>query len=103
MELQGRIDAIRAKKPLQVPDVLTTTEVHQIIALMSGQHQLMAQLLYGSGLRVLECLRLRVKDLNFARPCLIVRDGKGRHDRVTILPRVLVSPLQQHLGLVRLK
>jgi integron integrase len=68
---------------------------------MSGEHRLMAQLLYGSGLRLMECLRLRVKDLDFAQHQLTVRDGKGMHDRVTMLPDVLRAPLQLQLQLVR--
>jgi integron integrase len=97
IELPGSIDAIRAKKPCHLPTVLTQEEVRSVLACMKGRHRLMAQLMYGSGLRLLECVRLRVKDLDFAHLCVTVRDGKGMHDRVTILPQSLVCPLQQHL------
>jgi integron integrase len=97
IELSGAIDAIRAKKPQHLPTVLTQEEVRLVLSHMQGQHRLMAQLLYGSGLRLLECVRLRVKDVDFEHLCLTVRDGKGMHDRVTTLPQSLVQPLRQHL------
>jgi integrase len=68
---------------------------------MQGTTKLMAQLLYGSGLRLMECLRLRVKDIDFDNHQLIVRDGKGENDRVTVLPDALVAPLKNHLQRVR--
>ena len=99
----GPIDALRAGKPKRLPTVLTRGEVRQTFAHLSGAYLLMAKLLYGSGLRLMECLRLRVKDLDFARRAIIVRDGKGEKDRVTILPESLVAPLQDHLrGVKRL-
>ena len=101
IELQGSINAIRAKKPKHLPEVLTQDEVRRVIAQMSGQYQIMAKLMYGSGLRVSECLRLRVKDLDFSRLCLIVRDGKGMQDRITMIPRSLVDPLQHHLQTIK--
>jgi integrase len=64
---------------------------------MQGVPKLMAQLLYGSGLRLMECLRLRVKDLDFDNHQLVVRDGKGENDRVTMLPDTLITPLKEHL------
>jgi integron integrase len=94
-------NVIAAKMPRRLPTVLTTEEVRAVLRLMSGEHRLMAQLLYGSGLRLMECLRLRVKDLDFAQHQLTVRDGKGMHDRVTMLPDVLRAPLQLQLQLVR--
>lgn len=101
IELQGSINAIRAKKPKRLPQVLTQDEVRQVIAQMPGQYQLMAKLMYGSGLRVLECLRLRVKDLDFPRLCLTVRDGKGMNDRITMMPKSVVDPLRQHLRTIK--
>jgi integron integrase len=95
------IHAARAKRPKRLPTVLTKKEVHAVLRHLSGVHLLMAQLLYGSGLRLMECVRLRVKDLDFARHQIIVRDGKGHKDRVTILPTVVITPLQQHLQQVR--
>jgi integron integrase len=94
-------DVIAAKMPRRLPTVLTREEVRAVLAQMSGDYRLMAQLLYGSGLRLMECLRLRIKDVDFTQRQLTVRDGKGMHDRVTMLPDALIGPLQDHLRLVR--
>jgi integron integrase len=94
-------NVVAAKMPRRLPIVLTRDEVHALLVRMSGDYRLMAQLLYGSGLRLMECLRLRVKDLDFAQHQLTIRDGKGMHDRVTMLPDVLTAPLQVHLQLVQ--
>lgn len=91
----------RAKKPARLPVVLTTTEVHALLAQLEGTHWLMANLLYGAGLRLMECVRLRVKDVDFGMQQLLVRDGKGSKDRVTMLPAALVEPLKAHLERVR--
>jgi integron integrase len=91
------IDAIRAKKPKRLPTVLTKEEALRVIERLSGTYQFMGKLLYGSGVRLMECLRLRVKDLDFAQHQIIVRDGKGMEDRVTMLPEKLIVPLQDHL------
>ena len=91
---------VRAKKPKHLPVVLTRDEVTRVLAQLSGVKWMVATLLYGSGLRLLEALRLRVKDVEFSRGELVVRDGKGQKDRVTMLPRVLVGPLQEHLAMV---
>lgn len=88
---------VRAKKPKHLPVVLTRDEVTRVLAQLSGVKWMVATLLYGSGLRLLEALRLRVKDIEFARSEIVVRDGKGQKDRVTMLPRTLVAPLQEHL------
>lgn len=93
----GPIDALRAKKPKRLPTVLTKEEVHRVLGELSGMHRLTAKLLYGSGLRLMECLRLRIKDVDFAQRVIIVRDGKGEQDRVTMLPHSLITPLQEHL------
>jgi integrase len=96
------IDGIeRAKRPTHVPVVLTRAEVERVLASLSGTHRLMASLLYGSGLRLMECLRLRVKDVDFGYRQLTVRDGKGEKDRRTVLPEQLIAPLREHLGCVR--
>jgi integron integrase len=100
-EVDASIEAVRAKKPRRLPVVLTRDETTTVIRRMWGTHQLMAQLLYGSGLRLMECVRLRVKDVDFAQRQIVVRDGKGQKDRVTMLPASLVQPLQAHL--VRVK
>jgi len=91
------IQPLWAKKPAHLPVVLTKEEVGQVLAQMSGTQLLQAQLLYGSGLRLLECLRLRVKDLDFALHEIIVRDPKGNHDRVTMLPVSLIPRLREQL------
>jgi len=95
------VDAVRARKPEHLPTVLSKTEVMRVIGAMSGTHQLMAKILYGSGLRVIECVRLRVKDLDFEQHCLIVRDGKGEKDRVTMLSDSIFAPLKEHLQRVK--
>ncbi len=97
----GDINAVRAKKPKRLPVVLTRDEVERILTHLSGEYRLMAQLLYGSGLRLIECIRLRVKDIDFAQRQIIVRDGKGGKDRVTMLPASIVQPLQEHLQRVK--
>jgi integron integrase len=81
---------------------LTKEEVQRVLAAMSGNYQLIARLLYGSGLRLVECLRLRVKDVDFGQHQIIVRDGEGRKDRVTVLPDSLIEPLQKHLRRVEM-
>jgi integron integrase len=91
----------RAKKPIRLPVVLTRDEVKAVLCQLPTTKWLMASLLYGSGLRLTECLRLRVKDLDFAYRQITVRDGKGGKDRVTILPDTLVAPMQGHLVRVR--
>lgn len=100
-ELERPIEALRAKRPKRLPTVLTKEEVFKVIQCMSGTPQLMAKLLYGSGLRVSECVRLRVKDIDFAQRQIVVRDAKGMQDRVTVLPDSLVKPLQEHLQRVK--
>ncbi len=77
------IDTVRARESQRLSAVLTKAEALRVIAQLSGIHQLLAKLLYGAGLRLLECLRLRVKDLDFERRAIIVRDTKGNEDRVT--------------------
>ncbi len=96
-ELDAPIQALRAKESQHLPAVLTKDEVRRVIAQLSGIYQLIAQLLYGSGLRLLEALRLRVKDIDFERRAIIVRDTKGDEDRVTMLPESVVEPLKEHL------
>lgn len=91
----------RAKKPIRLPVVLTRDEVKAVLCQLAATKWLMASLLYGSGLRLTECLRLRVKDVDFAYRQITVRDGKGGKDRVTVLPNTLVAPLQGHLVRVR--
>ncbi|MCM3876940.1 MAG: integron integrase [Thermoanaerobaculia bacterium] len=94
-------DVVRAKRPERLPVVLTREEVKAVLARLDGAPLLVATLLYGTGLRLLECLRLRVKDVDFARQQILVRDGKGMKDRLTMLPATLRQPLQRHLAAVR--
>lgn len=90
-------DLVRAKRSLHVPVVMSRDEVVRVLAEIRGMPQLMAVLLYGAGLRLLECARLRVKDVDFARSQLLVRSGKGDRDRVTMLPAAARDPLRRHL------
>ena len=87
----------QAKAPKRLPVVLTQAEAQAVLSRLTGTHWLVAGLLYGSGLRIMEALRLRVKDVEFARGEILVREGKGFKDRVTMLPAVLVEPLKSHL------
>ncbi|MDV2994931.1 MAG: Tyrosine recombinase XerC [Chroococcidiopsis sp. SAG 2025] len=92
------IDEIeRAKRPEHLPVVFTRHEVKQILAHLDGVHHLIASLLYGSGMRLMECLRLRVKDIDFEYQQIAVRDGKGNKDRVTMLPVSTIEPIKAHL------
>ena len=93
----GSIDAVRARRPKHLPVVLTVEETQRVLSQLSGVKQLMARLLYGSGLRLMECLRLRVKDVDISANQIIVRDGKGFKDRVTILAETVVPVLNEHL------
>lgn len=90
-------NALRVKRPPKVPVVLSPSEVRGVLSQLNGQYQLMAQLLYGSGLRLLECLRLRVKDVDLHYLHITVRDPKGGRERKTILPVTLATPLREHL------
>lgn len=90
-----------AKQSARVPVVLTREEAAAVLSNLSGVNWIMANLLYGAGLRLKECLRLRVKDLDFGYKQITVRDGKGGKDRFTILPEKLVEPLQKHLEAVK--
>ncbi len=92
---------VRAKRPLRVPTVLSQDEARLLLASMDGRNGLLARLLYGTGLRLMEALRLRVKDVDFARNEIVVRNGKGGHDRRTVLPASLVPPLQLEVERVR--
>lgn len=91
-----------ARRPERLPAVLTREEAKNIIAQLTGVHKIMTQLLYGSGLRLMECVRLRVKDLDFEYKTVIVRDGKGEKDRITPMPATLLLPLQRQVERVRL-
>lgn len=87
----------QAKAPKRLPVVLNRDEIQAILSRLKDTHWLIASLLYGTGMRIMECLRLRVKDVDFKRREILIRDGKGFKDRVTMLPLSLVTPLQTHL------
>ncbi|MFQ5598271.1 MAG: integron integrase [Nitrospiria bacterium] len=95
--MEEKVAPIRAKKAKRLPTVLSRDEVKRLLTHIDGTHQLMAKLLYGSGLRLMEVVRLRVHDLDFDQNLLIVRDGKGNKDRSTLLPEPLHTPLKKHL------
>jgi len=101
VDMPKDVDALRSKKPVRVPTVMTRKETSNLIAMMRGTHQLMAKLIYGSGLRVRECIRLRVKDIDFAMNQIVVRNGKGKKDRITVLPDGIKSILKEHLVYVK--
>ncbi|MCP5133688.1 MAG: integron integrase [Gammaproteobacteria bacterium] len=91
-----------AKRPARLPVVLTAAEVRTVLAHLEGRHRLMANLLYGGGLRLMECVRLRVKDLDFEYRQITVRDGKGQNDRLTMFPESVIEPLKTHLADVKI-
>ena len=100
----GEIGAIeRPERPVKLPTVLTKDEVRRVLALVGAEQQLVCRLLYGAGLRLLECLRLRVKDVDFGRGVLVIHDGKGAKDRVTMLPESVRAELQRHLEGVKVQ
>jgi site-specific recombinase XerD len=99
--LEDRINAIHADKKVNVPVVMTRDELAAIIALLDGTPQLVAKLLYGSGLRIMEAVRLRVKDIDYQMKQLTVRSGKGDKDRFTTFPATLTPLLQNHLARVK--
>jgi len=103
VELPWLDNVVRAKRSRHVPVVLTHAEARAVIAQLEDEYRLIATLLYGSGLRLQEALQLRVKDVEFEQRQIIVRDGKGAKDRVTVLPEAIVDPLQQHLQAVKLQ
>jgi integron integrase len=101
VELPWLDDVVRAKRPQHLPVVLTRDEVRAVLQRLDGVSRLMALLLYGAGLRLLECCHLRVKDIDFATNQIVIRDGKGRKDRVTMLPAAVKAALITHLERAR--
>ena len=100
-ELTGEIDAVRSVKKNKIPVVLSREEVAAVISIMDGVPRLVTQLLYGSGLRISEALRLRVQDIDFAYKQITVRSGKGGRDRVTTFPKSMEPLLKDHLNRVK--
>lgn len=103
IELPWLENVIRAKRPQRLPIVLTRLEVQQVLSRLSGTEWLVVSMLYGSGMRLLECLQLRIKDIDLARRELLIRDAKGQKDRVTVLPDALLPHLRAHLERVALR
>src|SRR5690606_32404726 len=101
MDLPWMENVVRAKRPARLPVVLSIEEVDRLLAQLAGRDGLMAGLLYGSGLRLMECLRLRVKDVDFDRNEITVRHGKGGKDRRAILPLALRDGLRRQIDIVR--
>jgi integron integrase len=102
IELDDRaLVPIRPTKPKRIPTVLSRQEARKVIAHLDGIYRLMTQIMYGAGLRLMEVMRLRVKDLDFANHQMIVRDGKGENDRLTLFPDILLEPLRLHLRQVK--
>ena len=99
--LATTIATVRSKRPPRPPTVLTQAEARQLLTAMTGKHALMAGLLYGSGMRLLECVRLRIQDVDFGQHLIFVRGRKGGKDRTTILPRNLQGALQAHIAAVK--
>lgn len=94
-------EIVWAKKPKKIPIVFSAAEAKAVLEKIKGVHWLMAILLYGAGLRLSECIRLRVKDINFDYKQIIVNNGKGDKDRVTMLPEMIIEPLSEHLKYVK--
>lgn len=101
MPVDEKIEALRSKKAKRLPTVLSRVEVKRLMAEMQDTNHLMAMLLYGSGLRLMECIRLRVKDVDFDNHLIVVRDGKGNKDRSTLLPDIMQEKLKKHLVTVK--
>jgi integron integrase len=99
--LESTIAPVRSKRQPRLPTVLTQAEVQRLLAAMTGRHALMARLLYGSGLRLLECVRLRIQDVDFGQNLIFVRGAKGGKDRTTLLPRNLEAELKAQIEAVR--
>ena len=98
---EGALSPIRSKRKIHPPTVLTVEEVEKLFQNMSGTHLLMAQCIYGSGMRLMECIRLRIKDVDFGQGKLYIRSGKGGKDRITYLPQLLFDKLQHHIARVK--
>lgn len=95
------INALRPRRNRHLPTVLTQEEAQKVLSALEGVNALMAKLIYGSGMRISECLRLRVKDLDFKQSHILIRDSKGHKDRLTMLPDLLKTPLRKHLSRVK--
>lgn len=99
-EFEG-IEAVRAKKSTHVPTVLTVEEMKRVLCRLHGVYHMIGTMLYGSGMRLMECMRLRVKDIDFELRTITLRDTKSNRDRVTVLPNAVIEPLKLHLAKVK--
>ena len=97
----GDLDIVRAKKSTHVPTVLTVDEMKRILCRLQGVYHMIGYMLYGSGMRLMECMRLRVKDVDFELQTITLRDTKSNRDRVTVLPKAVIEPLKLHLAKVK--
>ncbi|MDH4071206.1 MAG: integron integrase, partial [Ignavibacteria bacterium] len=97
----GELDVVRARRPVRLPVVMSREEVQEVLANLTGDRKLIASLMYGAGLRLGEVLQMRVQDIDFDRGEILVRDGKGAKDRVTLLPRFVTGTLREHLEKVK--
>lgn len=97
----GNVKAIMAKRDVHIPTVLSVDEVKAVMCRLTGVHHMIGQLLYGGGLRLMECMRLRIKDINFDNQTITLRDTKSNRDRVTVLPRSIIEPLKLHIAKVK--
>ncbi|MFO7912744.1 MAG: integron integrase [Desulfotignum sp.] len=100
--LDNSIAPVRSKSKKRPPTVLTEKEVKRVLDHMSGTHMLMARLIYGSGIRLMECVRLRIQDVDFGQGQIYVRDGKGGKDRTTYLPKIVADDLRRHIERVKI-
>ncbi|MEJ2158534.1 MAG: integron integrase [Desulfobacteraceae bacterium] len=101
IEMTDKINITYAKRPETLPVVFTKKEIGEILARLDGIYWIMGHLLYGAGLRLMECLRLRVKDMEFSQNQIVIRQAKGQKDRMTMLPKTIKSPLKTHLEKVK--
>ncbi len=101
IDISDPIDSVRARRPDRLPVVLSKQDAFKVIELMTGEPLLVVKLLYGSGLRLMECLQVRVKDIDFSLNQILIRHGKGGKDRITMLPANVVEPLSLHLKRVK--
>jgi len=101
MEIGWVSDVVRAKRPRRLPVVLSRVEVSEILKLIKGTNGVLARLMYGSGMRLMEALRLRIKDIDFSYKQIVVRSGKGNKDRVTLLPDILIPDLERQIEYAR--
>lgn len=101
IEISEKLEPVRAKKHPRLPVVMSQTEVQNVLSRMAGIHKLMAKLLYGGGLRLMECIRLRIKDLDFDQKLIYIRSGKGRKDRTTLFPEVIHQEIEMQIKKVK--